>query len=100
LRELLQRHAERPFAILGIYCDEDLARAKERDEALGDLKETLGTAGMTWPSFKDDRNGPISTAWNVNSWPRLDVLDRKGVIRYRNLYGEEIAQAVETLLHE
>ena len=56
---------------------------------------------MTWPSFKDDRNGPISTAWNVNSWPRLDVLDRKGVIRYRNLYyAEEIAQAVETLLHE
>jgi hypothetical protein len=55
---------------------------------------------MTRPSFKNDRNGPISTTWNVNSWPRTDILDRKGVIRYRQLCGGEIARAAETLLAE
>jgi hypothetical protein len=65
-----------------------------------EAKDIAEKIGMTWPSFKNDRNGPISTAWNVNSWPRVDVLDRKGVIRYRHLYSGEIARAAETLLAE
>jgi hypothetical protein len=55
---------------------------------------------VTWPSFWDGRDGPISTAWNVDSWPTTFVLDRKGVIRYRNVRQGEMAQAVEALLKE
>ena len=87
---MLERQAGKPLTILGVYCDDYTDEAKAIAEQIG----------MTWPSFKIDRNGPISITWNVNSWPRTDVLDRKGVIRYRQLYGGEIAHAAETLLAE
>ena len=39
--------------------------------------------------------------YNINSWPTIYVLDRKGVIRYRGLYHRsEIATAVNTLHQE
>ena len=90
MRELLEHQAGKPLTILGVYCDDHPEDAK----AIADK------IGMNWPSFKNDRNGPISTAWNVNSWPRTDILDRQGVIRYRHLFGGEIARAAETLLAE
>ena len=50
--------------------------------------------------FSDGRDGPICSAWNVNSWPTTFVLDRKGVIRFRNVRQGEMGQAVEALLKE
>ena len=90
MRELLERTQGKGLTVLGVYCDGHTDEAKAKAEKIG----------MAWPSFKNDRNGPISTAWNVNSWPRTDILDRKGVICYRQLYGGEIARAAETLLAE
>jgi peroxiredoxin len=90
MQALLERTKGKGLSILGVYCDNHPDEAKAIAEKIG----------MTWPSFKNDRNGPISTAWNVNSWPRIDVLDRKGAIRYRQLYGGEIARAAESLLSE
>ncbi len=89
LLELQQRLVEKPFAILGIYSD-------EKPE---DAQAIAEQSGMTWPSFKDSRNGPISTIWKADSWPRLDVVDRKGVIRHRNVH-LSLADAVERLLAE
>jgi len=54
---------------------------------------------MTWPSFSDNRDGPISTIWKADSWPRFDVVDRKGIIRHRNVH-LGLADDVERLLAE
>ena len=36
----------------------------------------------------------------MRGWPTIYVLDAKGVIRYKNVRGEAMDQAVDTLLAE
>ena len=61
--------AGKPFAFLGVYGEDDLARGKAEVEKYG----------ITWPSFRDGRDGPISKNWNVHGWPNVWVLDRRGM---------------------
>ena len=61
------------------------------------------TENITWRSFWNGpkgTGGPISTKWNVRGWPTIYVLDDKGVIRYKNVRGEEMDRAVDELLAE
>ena len=87
-RKLVERMAGKPFALIGVNSDEDQAK----------LKQVVEKERMTWPSFRDGAQGPISKAWNVDSWPTVYVLDRKGVIRYRNVRGQALEHAVERLV--
>ena len=53
---------------------------------------------MNWSSFRDAREGPISRTYNINGWPTIYVLDRKGVIGYRGLYhGGQVAKGITQL---
>jgi len=88
-RKLVERMTGKSFAFIGVYGDDDLTKAKADVEKYG----------ITWPSFRDKRHGPISTNWNVRSWPNVCVLDAQGVIRYRGVRGRELVEAVESLLH-
>jgi hypothetical protein len=55
---------------------------------------------VTWPCIWDGPKGEIASRWNITEFPRNFVLDSKGIIRYRDLYGEDLVQAVEVLLTE
>ena len=90
-RSLVKRLAGEPFALIGVNSDKDLEKLQ------GVLKEE----NITWRSFwngEKGTSGPISTAWNVRSWPTIYVLDHNGVIRYKNVRGEKMDAAVDTLL--
>ena len=91
-RSLVKRLAGQPFALLGINSD--------RDREV--LKKVMEEQGITWRSFWNggSTSGPISTKWDVYSWPTIYVLDHKGVIRYKNVRGERMDEAVDTLLAE
>ena len=90
-RSLVKKLQGKPFVILGISSDQD---PKE-------LKKVLEKEQITWRSWWDkNTGGPISSHWNVHGWPTIYVLDAKGVIRYRDVRGEELEKAVETLLKE
>jgi thiol-disulfide isomerase/thioredoxin len=91
-RSLVQRHEGKPFALLGVACDDDKAA----------LTEFLQQQQICWPNWWDSgsKNGPIATAWNVRSWPTIYVLDHLGIIRHKDLRGEELDRAVEALLKE
>ena len=91
-RSLVKRLADQPFALLGVNSDRDLEKLQ------GVLKEE----NITWRSFWNggSTKGPISRAWNVRGWPTIYVLDHKGVIRYKNVRGEEMDKAVDALLKE
>jgi hypothetical protein len=92
-RSLVKRLADQPFALLGVNSDKDLEKLQ------GVLKEE----NITWRSFwngEKGTSGPISTAWNVRAWPTIYVLDHNGVIRYKNVRGEKMDAAVDTLLKE
>jgi peroxiredoxin len=88
----VKRLADKPFVILGVNSDDDR-------EA---LKKTVEKEQLTWRSFWDGRDGPIATAYNVQAWPTIFVLDAKGVIRYTSLGAEKkkLDEAIETLLKE
>ena len=90
-QELSENFAQRPFAVVGVNSDDD------RQEALRAVKEH----GITWRSFwNQGTRGPISTAWNIEAWPSNYLIDRQGVIRYKDLSGKELEEAVKALLRE
>ena len=90
-RSLVQRLEGKPFALLGINSD-----PKER------LRQAMKRENITWRSWWDGGNtrGPIAKAWNIKGWPTIYVLDHKGVIRYREVRGKSMDEAVDTLLKE
>ena len=92
-RSLVKRLADKPFALIGVNSDRDLAKLKPR------LKEE----NISWRSFWNGpkgTSGPISAKWNVSGWPTIYIVDSKGVIRYKNARGEAMDEAVDTLLEE
>ncbi len=90
-RSLVKRMQNQPVALLGINSDTDLNHIRQRMHA----------EKITWPSWWDkSTDGPIASAWNVHSWPTIYVLDAKGIIRYKDVRGARLDQAVDTLLKE
>ena len=90
-RSLVKRLQDEPFALIGVNSDED----KEK------LKKRLAEENITWRSFWDrSTEGPIATRWNISGWPTIFVLDAEGRIRYRDVRGEALDEAVDTLLAE
>jgi hypothetical protein len=90
-RSLVKRLEGKPFALVGVNSDPDKKELKKANEE----------NGITWRSFWNGpkaRGGPISTAWNVRGWPTIYVLDEKGIIRYKNVRGDAMDTAVNTLL--
>jgi thiol-disulfide isomerase/thioredoxin len=92
-RALVKRHEGKPFALLGVNSDAD------RDKAKQHVKEEKNDWRCFWNGPQGPR-GPIARAWNVRGWPSLFVLDGKGVIRYKDLRGKELDEAVDALLAE
>jgi len=90
-RSLVQKFAGKPFTILGINSDDQQELAKIIDN---------GT--VQWPCIFDggDTSGPISTAWQVQGWPTIYIIDGKGKIRFEPHSGGEIDEAIGTLLSE
>ena len=92
-RSLVKQLAGKPFALIGVNSDADLDQ----------IREIVKEKNITWRSFwngPDGTSGPISTKWNVRGWPTIYVLDEEGVIRYRDVRGDDMDRAIETLLGE
>lgn len=88
-KTLVKRLAGRPFALLGINSDRDRDTYRKEAAALG----------VTWRSaWEGSTRGPIATRWNVHAWPTIYVLDGQGVIRYRDVRGGQLDEAVDALL--
>ncbi len=90
LRKLQDRMAGQPFAILGVHADDNTAKAKA----------VAKKCEMSWPSFRDARQGPIATAWNIKGWPTIYVLDRNGIICYRGFRADGLLKPVESLVRQ
>ena len=89
-RSLVKRLEGKPFALVGVNND----ATKE------DLKKSEEKRKITWRSFFDGREGPIAKEWNVQYLPKIYVLDARGVIRYKEVRGEDMDKAVDALLKE
>ncbi|QDV38740.1 TlpA disulfide reductase family protein [Tautonia plasticadhaerens] len=89
MRELRSRHQDEPFAIVSVDTDTEV-------EA---LKEAIASGEITWRCWWDGgTDGPITTRWGIDSFPSIFVLDRHGVIRFKDVRGDDLDRAVANLL--
>jgi len=90
-RELVKRMAGKPFVLLGVNGDDDRVKAAE----------TMTKEKMSWPSlWNGSKMGGFVDKLGVRSWPTIYVIDAQGVIRYKNVRGESLDQAVDLLVKE
>ncbi len=92
-RSLVKRLDNEPFALIGVNSDDDKQVLAQR------LKEE----NITWRSFwngPEGTQGPIAAKWGVRGWPTIYILDAEGVIRFYNVRGEKMDEAVDSLLAE
>jgi hypothetical protein len=90
-RSLVTRMKDQPFVLVGINCDQDT----------NVLQQVGFSEQLTWRNlWNGGSKGPWTDLYGVDHWPATIVLDAKGVIRYRDLRGPELEQAIATLLRE
>jgi peroxiredoxin len=91
-RDLAERLKGKPFALLGVDCEgsKDTARA------------VMSRERMTWPNWFDGaaHTGAIAKRYNVQSFPRVYVIDQSGVIRHKSSVDVGIDDVVDKLLAE
>ena len=90
-RSLVERLKDKPFVLLGVNSD-----PKKK------ILDAMKRENITWPFFWDGGNtrGPIARKYKVEGWPTILVLDHNGVIRYKEVRGEQMDKAVDKLLKE
>jgi hypothetical protein len=90
-RSLVASMQGRSFALLGVNSDK-----KER------VQEAMKRENITWRSWWDggSTRGPISSYYGIRGWPTIFVVDHQGRIRYKNVRGEKMTEAIEVLLAE
>ncbi len=73
-RELAERYAGQPFAIVGVNADETLA----------DAVQAVAEKKISWRSFRDKRDGAkeISEEWKA-LFPTVYLIDHNGIVRQR-----------------
>jgi len=89
-REMVGRLKTEPFALVSISADEQKKT----------LTDFLAKTEMPWNQWWNGSSGGILEDWDVQFFPTIYVIDAKGVIRYKNLRGEELEKAVNTLIEE
>ena len=77
--------------LLGINTDSDKASLRKSIEA-GEIPWRCWSVG--------NPDGPISKQWHVHQYPTSFGIDREGRIRYSDVRGDDMDEAVEALLTE
>jgi thiol-disulfide isomerase/thioredoxin len=89
-RQLVNRLAGRPFVLVSISADEDRQT----------LRTFLNQYPMPWTHWFNGEEGGILDDWNVETFPTTYILDAAGVIRYKDIRGPQMEDAVTSLLKE
>jgi peroxiredoxin len=90
-RELVAKLKDKPFATLSVNTD----------SSVDTLKKSIDSGEITWRCWYDGGiTGPITTRWGVRSFPTIFVLDKAGVIRFKDVRGEALDKAVASLLDD
>ncbi len=72
-RALVQKFQAEPFVLLGVNTD-----SEEK------LRKVIADKTVQWPCWFDggSNEGPIVKQWHVTSFPKVFLIDKKGVIRF------------------
>ena len=89
-REMVERLKDKPFQLVSISADTEKKT----------LTDFLAKEPMPWTHWWNGADGKLIDALNIEHYPTIFVLDAQGVIRYKELRGEELEKAVNELLKE
>ncbi len=98
-KALAGRYKGKPFALLGVNCDEDPEAARK---AARDL-------GVDWPSWRDGSKikgpclidmGPVASRYHVERLPAVFLVDAQGAIRAKARGLDGIDKQVDDLLKQ
>ena len=68
-------------------------------DPLDTLKQVIATEHIECRNWADLFNrGPISSVWNIHSWPCIFIIDEKGIIRRKNISRTEVDHALREVL--
>ena len=90
---MVERLKDKPFQLVSLSIDDEVKT----------LKEFLTKEKMPWTHWWAGPGGwsaNFTDDWNIRAIPAIFVLDAKGVIRHKNIRGEELEKAVNALLDE
>jgi hypothetical protein len=97
LQEVGQRHAQDPFALLGVSTFNPGHNAG-REAYQASLKARAMPARFWWDLDQFNRPGRIQTAWNARGQIDVYVIDHRGLIRDKHHYGQESLEKTVTML--
>jgi thiol-disulfide isomerase/thioredoxin len=90
-RELVKRENGKSFVLLSVNTDADRAT----------LQKSIKDGEITWRCWwESGLEGPICEKWNIKSFPTVYVLDGTGTIRFKNLRGPGLDEAVKNLVKD
>ncbi len=89
-QKMAEQFRDAPFALLSVSCD------AERET----LEGFLESKPMPWDHWWVGADSELQKSLNISAFPTVIVLDADGVIRHKNIKGEELEEAVETLIEE
>jgi thiol-disulfide isomerase/thioredoxin len=90
-RELIAELKDKPFAVVSVNTDANVET----------LTQSITSGQIIWRCWWDGgTTGPITLRWGVTAFPTIFVLDRAGVIRFKDVRGPELDRAVVSLLEE
>jgi len=86
------RYHPRGFEIVGVNLDYDLDL----------VREYIQTKNISWPQIANGSgwNLPLAEIYNVDALPKNFLIDRNGMIRYKNLQGAHLSAKIYELLNE
>jgi peroxiredoxin/predicted negative regulator of RcsB-dependent stress response len=92
VKRLYEQYHERGFEIIGVSLD---------DKELN-FKGYLESEKIPWPQIFDGKgwNSEIGQLYAVSAIPATYILDRDGIIRFKNVRGTELEQAVMGLVEK
>jgi thiol-disulfide isomerase/thioredoxin len=88
-REMVERLKDKPFALISVSGDDKVET----------LRTFLEKEKMPWTHWFAERKG-ILKDWNIRYFPTIYILDHTGKIRFKDLRGEKMEEAVNELLAE
>jgi thiol-disulfide isomerase/thioredoxin len=88
--KLVEKMKDKPFVFVSISADDKVQTVQDF------IKKTP----MPWTHWYEGVGGKMMQDWEVEYFPTIYILDHKGVIRYKDLRGEKMDEAVEKLVKE
>jgi hypothetical protein len=114
-RSLVARLIDKPFVLVGVNADADREQIKQRikDEhitwrswwdqpapASSAAAPTVIAGGMVTIASSPTVNGTIAEQWHIRQWPSIFVIDANGVIRFKDVRGQDLDNAIDGMLRK